>query len=354
MSRRFRLLPLALVAGLLPLCLARGQASAASASSGIVPGADVFFSFDLAGARKSPLFQELEKKDDKPEMRKKMKDATGLDKEDILRFSGSADIDSIDFAGTPNPDDLAKIPAVLNVSLAKAVSKDQLKKGMALISGESKGPEMTFSDAEGGLIKGAAKAAEGEPAKNPMFVGLSADGKQVLIGASAKAVQDAVGRAAAGKPESLPAGLAGMVAGTSHVQIALVLPKAARDGIGKAVDGAGAGGDPGAVMMAGMLAPLKGLGKVALKANFNPADLGLSLAADLSTPEFANQANTLINTMVLPMVAQGLGQDPTKPARITVAAQGTVLTLKGIVSKDEMLKATELPGPDDLGAPAPQ
>lgn len=346
MSRRSRLLPLALVAGLLPLGLVRGQATAAPASSGVVPGADVFFSFDLAGARKSALFQDLEKKDDKPEMRKKMKDATGLDKEDILRFSGSADIDSIDFAGGPDPEQLTKLPAVLNVSLAKAVTKDQLKKGMSLISSESDGPEMTFADAEGGLIKGSAKPAEGMPAKSPMFVGLSADGKQVLIGASAKAVQDAVGRSSSGKLESLPAGLAGMVTGSSHIQFAVVLPKAARDGIGKAVDGAGAGGDPGAVMMAGMLAPLKGLGKIALKANFNPADLGLSLAADLSTPEFATQANTLINTMVLPMVAQGLGQDPSKPPRISVAAQGTVLTLKGIVSKEEMLQATEMGLPD--------
>jgi hypothetical protein len=325
---------LALAAAALP-----GWLSAQSVSSpGVVPGADVYVAFDLAAARKSPLFQELEKKDEKPEMRAKMKQATGLDKEDILRVVGTADIDALDFAGEPDPAQLAKMPAVLNVTLAKAVNKEQLKQGLTLISSEGQGAEMTFSDLAGGLVKGTPKDAEA--GAQPMIAGLSADGKQVFIGANEQSVQDAVGRAA--KPVELPAALAGIVAGPSQMQLAVVLPKVARDGITKAIDGMGA--DPGAVMMVGMLAPLKGLSKVALKGNFNPADLGLSFAADLSTPEFATQANMLLNTMVMPMAAQALGMDPAKP-RIAIAAQGSVLTLKGSITKDELLKASAgLPG----------
>jgi hypothetical protein len=93
-----------------------------------------------------------------------------------------------------------------------------------------------------------------------------------------------------------------------------------------------------------MLAPLKGLSKVAVKANFNPADLGLSFAADLGKDDAAAQATMMLNTMVMPMLVQSLGQDPSKPARITVANQGTVLTLKGSMTKDELMKMGESAG----------
>lgn len=348
MSRLSRLAVLAACSGLLPSAFAQ---NAAPASAAVVPGADVYFNFDLSAARKSPLFVEIEAKNDKPEMNKKMKDATGLDKADLLRFSGSVDVDGINFEGEPSPEQMAALPFVMGIQLAKSVTRDQFKKGLELSLSEQPGPAPKLSDATDGLVKISKAAGEDEKPSQPMFAGLAADGKNVFVSVNEKSVKGAIARSASGKFEALPAGLAAMAGGASHFQVAVLLPQVAKDGIGKAIDDASKNQDPGAVMVAGMLAPLKGLSKIALKANFNPADLGLSFAADLGKDEAAAQATMMLNTMVMPMLAQSIGQDPTKPARISVANQGSVLTLKGSMTKDELMKMGESAG-SALPAPA--
>jgi hypothetical protein len=345
MSRLSRLALLAACSGLLPSAFAQ---NAAPASAAIVAGADVYFNFDMAAARKSPLFLEIEAKNDEPEINKKMKDATGLDKSDLLRFSGSVDIDGINFEGEPTPEQMAALPFVMGLQLAKSVTRDQFKKGLELSLSEQPGTAPKLSDAADGLVKISKAAGEDEKPSQPMFAGLAADGKNVFVSVNEKSVKGAIARSASGKLEALPAGLAAMAGGASHFQVAVLLPQVAKDGIGKAIDDASK--DPGAVMVAGMLAPLKGLSKVAIKANFNPADLALSFAADLGKDDAAAQATMMLNTMVMPMLAQSLGQDPTKPARITVANQGTVLTLKGSMTKDELMKMGESAG---AGLPEP-
>lgn len=333
MSRLSRLAVLAACSGLLPSAFAQ---NAAPASAAVVAGADVYFNFDMAGARKSPLFVEFEAQGDKPEMNKKFKEATGLEKPDLLRFSGSLDLDGISFESEPTPEQMAALPFVMGAQLAKSVTRDQFKKGLELLLREQPGGAPTISDAADGLLKIANNVKEGNRPPPPMYAGLAADGKNVFISVNEKSIKGAIARSASGKFEALPAGLAAMTGGASHFQVAVLLPQVAKDGIGKAIDDASK--DPGAVMMAGVLAPLKGLSKIAIKANFNPADLGLSFAADLGKDEAAAQATMMLNTMVMPMLAQNLGQDPTKPARITVANQGTVLTLKGSMTKDELMK----------------
>jgi hypothetical protein len=61
---------------------------------------------------------------------------------------------------------------------------EQMKKGLALSLSEQPGVEMQLSDTADGLVKIVKKAGEGEKPAQGVFSGLSADGKQVFLGAN--------------------------------------------------------------------------------------------------------------------------------------------------------------------------
>lgn len=336
------------------LVAAAGVALAATAAPdfSVTPGADILLRVNMKALQSSPLMKELTK--DQPEDKAidaEFLAATGLTKDDVIGISAAVVLDGVTEETMANPEALmATLPVVGQIHLAKAITADQLVKGITLMNEKHPEAEGLKAVAADGLIR--FSAGEGKPA----FVGaLAQDGKSLFLAPRDADVKQAVARAASGKPSGVSAELAGVLDKDAHFNLAVVLPAALRAKIKAQMDEMKAAPDAGP--QAAMFAPFAGLKSVSVSAKLNAADADFGLMLDLGTPDNATAANGTLSMFAM-MLGSQMGPAGQK---LRFVSEGSIVKLKMNLTKEELMEAGKgamqsaagVPAPDEMPAEEP-
>jgi hypothetical protein len=274
-----------------------GYAQSALRAS-FVEGADVMFYLDGKTLNSSAFSQAVQAQRPPEETAEKeakaaqLKEATGLDEEDVLILAFSMDLDGIDFQAN-DPQQLENAKAVLAVELDKAVTLDQVKAGLEVMAEDSdQKPTITKGSQDGLDVLILGSPAKQEQGPDQAYATLSPDGKTVLLSFNTASLKDGLARIDAGEmaapSEDMATAIQSM--GNRHVRMVLVLPMEARKKLQEGVQAAAAQGGMGGMMAMGMqqqlgpqamtlsqkikIAPKEN--EVTIKVNLTPEDLKMA------------------------------------------------------------------------------
>lgn len=321
-----------LLAGMTHLtCSAEGPTAL---RGGFVEGADLLLHVDAAGLQGTPFSKAVDgQKSEEAKAEAKAKAdkftaATGLTEDDMQVVVLSADIDNIDFE-SKDPKQFETLPALAAFQLGKAVTLEQVKAGIMVMQEESGKPGMEMSTAsKDGLEVLVLKPANTKPDGPQEFYAVtSSDGKNVLFGLNTASLKDGLSRidAAATSAPSPDMANAIRAIGNKQFRFAFVLPQVMRQKL-QAELGGNAGGDP----MGAMFLPLASTQALLISAHADQ-NLDLSILLDLGDAAKAQQATGMLQSMVMPMLMMGAGEQ-LGPNAMSVAQKVKLAPQEGAVS----------------------
>lgn len=309
----------------------------------IVPNADMILSVNMAELSQSAFMQAIEAQQSpqvkamRSQQQERVQAAMGLQEEDILAYMLSfelpQDLFKADFE--PTPEILETLQFVLAVEVGRALSLDDLKKGIDLLQEEA--PERAkVETVEVGGHTALQLNPQVEDAETPIekaYVSLSDDGKIVLLTLNETSLTAAHARLSGGQTATPGAGLAPALQALegSQVRMALVLPASARQALAGTVQQMSAA-DP---MMGMFAAPFAGLSSITFSGKAAES-LAMALNIDIGNDMAAQQLAAMVRNF-----GPGIGGAAGPFARkITPEAVGTVLRLSGIFTPEDMKPLT--------------
>jgi hypothetical protein len=317
----------------------------------IVPGADMVLSVNMAELNQSAFMkaieaqQPAEMKAIRSRQQDRIRTATGLQEEDILRYMISFKLPdglfAMDFQ--PNPETLETLQFVLAVEVDRALTLEDLKKGIDLLQDDEPASAKVETVERGGrsVLKLNPRIEDADTPVEKAYVSLSDSGKIVLLTlneASLTAAHERLGGSAAATPgPGVDAALQALEG--SQIRMALVLPAAARQALTGTVQQMSAA-DP---MMGMMAAPFAGLSSVTFSGNADE-NMSMALNIDIGNEMAAQQVAAMIQSF-----GPGIGGAAGPFARkIRPQAVGTLLRLSGVLSPEDMKPLTLQLGSGDL------
>lgn len=323
-----------------------GYAQSALRAS-FVEGADVMFYLDGKTVNSSAFSQAVQSQQSPADTAAKeakaaqLKEATGLEEDDVLILAFSMNLDGIDFQAQ-DPEQLGNAKAVLAVDLAKAITLEQVKAGLEVMAEDAaQKPTITIGNQDGldVLILGSAEDQDQGP--DQAFATLSPNGKTVLLAFNTASLKDGLARIDAGEMAAPSDDMAAAIQsiGDRHVRMALVLPMEARQKIQQGVQAAAAQGG-----MGGMMAPFATTQSLLISAN-TTENLDLALSLDLGNPGNATQAAGMMQGM-LPMMMMGMQQQLGPQAmalsqKIKIAPKETAVTISVNLAPEDLQMAPQ-------------
>jgi len=348
-----KLLPRALaVCSLIILagCSDRADSSRRSLDAAVVPGADFSLSIDYGDVRRSAVAGNIRKgaKEGHREYREErirgLEAATGITRDDLGAVLFTADLDKVDLESASGPEEVGKVNAVLALSLARAVTPEQLKAGLEILAVDGGDAEVAEDELGGRPIVTIRPAtARG----GSLFASLSAEGKTVFLALSRASLEGVLSREEQGRAERYPEPLARVeeeLSEEAQLKSVLVIPGSLREKLEERFRAAEAESlkKPGAAVVLSFAAPFRSLTSLSLETEFTD-HLEVSLAADLGGEEQARQAATLLQTLLLPLLEARM-------AERTGASRADLEGKIAVASAGQRLLITVTLDAEDVGA----
>ena len=288
----------------------------------VVAGADLVGRIDFEAMRGASILLKLEEAQTNERLRgvsdanKRLEEATGLTPDDLQFIIFSANTSTVD-SRAPQEMRLEALDAVVGIALAKPLTIEQLTQGIQAMASEGSVPKITETEIAGR----AALIVEPEGRKqNAAYVALSPESTTVFLTVSQASLAAALTRADRGEIEVASSSIISAEAVLpqgSQLRLAFVVPDALRSKIREAMNGGQE--NPQMAMLAGFLESFKDLQSLSLGIGLSQ-DMALDLAGDLGSAESAQQAATMIDMMLAPMMKAAL-ESADQPATIAESFQ---------------------------------
>ncbi|MCC5843616.1 MAG: hypothetical protein JJU05_05130 [Verrucomicrobia bacterium] len=309
----------------------------------VVPDADMILSVNMAELSQSAFMKALEAQQSpqvkalRTQQQERVQAAMGLKEEDILGYMLSfrlpEDLFKTDF--DPGPETLENLQFVLAVEVGRALTLDDLKKGIELLQEDTPGNAKVETVELGGqsALQLNPQIEDADTPIEKAFVSVSDDGKIVLLTLNEASLTSAHARLSGGQTAAPGAGLAPALQALegNQIRMALVLPAAARQTLAGTVQQMSAA-DP---MMGMFAAPFAGLSSITFSGNAAET-MAMALNIDLGNDMAAQQLAAMARNFG-PGIGGAAGPFVRK---ITTEAVGTVLRLSGILSPEDMRPLT--------------
>ena len=298
----------------------------------VVAGADLIGRIDFEAMRGASILLKLEQVQNNERLRqvsdanRRFEEATGLTRDDLQVIVFSANTSTVDVRA-PQEMRLESLDAVVGIALAKPLTTEQLTQGIQAIASEGPAPKVTETEIAG---RPALIVEPEGPDQNAAYVALSPESTTIFLTVSQASLAAALTRTDRGEIEvaspSLISAEAVLPQG-SQLRLAFVVPDALRSKIREAMNGGQE--NPQMAMLVGFLESFKDLQSLSLGIGLSQ-DMALNLAGDLGSAESAQQAATMIDMMLAPMMKAAL-ESADQPATIAesfqVAPEGNALKI---------------------------
>ncbi len=333
----------------IPLCfltaiLLTGPVSAQPLQqAAIVPDADMILSVKMADLNQSAFMQAIEAQQSpqvkalKTQQQARIQNAIGLQEEDILGYMLSFKLPeglfNTDFK--PTPEILESLQFVLAVEVGRALTIDDLKKGIELLQEDTPGNAKVETIELGGqtVLQLNPQVEDADTPVEKAYVSVSDSGKIVLLTLNEASLAAAHTRLSGGQTATPGAGMTPALQALdgNQIRMALVLPAAARQTLAGTVKQMSAA-DP---MMGMFAAPFAGLSSITFSGNATET-MAMALNIDIGNDMAAQQLAAMARNFG-PGIGGAAGPFVRK---ITPEAVGTVLRLSGILSPEDMKPLT--------------
>lgn len=317
----------------------------------VVPGADMVLSVHMAGLNQSPFMQAIEAQQPaelnalRHRQQEQIQNAIGLQEEDILRYMLSIKLPEGMFAMDfqPTPEILETLQFVLGVEVARALTLEDLKKGIDLLQEDAPASaKVETVEVDGrSVLQLNPRVEDADTPIEKAYISLSDSGKVVLLTLNQASLSSAHTRLNAGEAAAPGPGVDSALQALegNQIRMALVLPAAARQALAGTVQQMSAA-DP---MMGMMAAPFAGLSSVTFSGNATE-NMAMALNIDIGNEMAAQQVAAMIQSFG-PAIGGAAGPFARK---IRPEAVGTLLRLSGILSPEDMRPLTLQLGADEM------
>lgn len=277
----------------------------------IVPGADIIVTIDISALNSAPLVQRLTAETGKNKSISRsvaarwarFTAATGLAKSDIRSALISCDIDTYDFKAATAREKTARLNAVLAVQSRKPVTLAKIKKAIILEYGSEE-----IAGVANVTIAGhpALKIKAPKKATPDIYIAVTPDGLALLAALNSASIAQAIHRSVSGKIISEPRNLSRMRASLlpkSQIKSAAVIPASIRSLIDQQAAAMlrQSQQNPAMAAAAAITKLFHNLRNISLGLKIT-ADATITAAADLGAQFTAQQAATVIQTMLIPIM----------------------------------------------------
>jgi hypothetical protein len=307
----------------------------------VVAGADLVGRIDFEAMRGADILLKLEQVQTNEKLReirdanRRFEEMTGLTREDLRFIVFSANTSTVNPRAT-RAAGLESLDAVVGIALTKPLTIEQLTQGIQAMGTERPAPKVTETEIAG---RPALIVEPDGPEQNAAYVALSPESTTVFLTVSQASLAAALTRADRGEievPSPTVISAQTVISRGAQLRLAFVVPNALRSKIRETLDGDQE--NPQVAMVAGVLQSFKDLQSLSLGIGLSQ-DMALNLVCDLGSEESAQEAATLIGTVLAPMMKAAL-ESAERPARIAesfqVVPEGSVLKLGLRLSAEDL------------------
>ncbi len=317
----------------------------------VVPGANFLAHFDVAAIRSSAFMEALAGEGESqllPTGVGKMAswlarlESAGMPPGNIREVFVTGDSDSIHFDASRSTDRVRGTPALMAVSVAKAIEPEDLRRFLTALWSENRTVEPPQTG-DGGVVE----LRSTKPGEPNIYGALSRARTTVFLTTERDTLDGALARERSGRYEDLSGAIERVDAGLSpdlDARVVFLTPRLLRDRLLSPHERP-AGRPP--TMPERILKPFESLQALAVTADFAD-DARITILGDLADAESVGAAESMLSTLILPnlerLLAARLGTALHLEQSVTVASVGSTLQLGLDLTADDLKALRESSG----------